>query len=45
MGKTVSLKLHMTLNRVAHAIYNDVSGRSFSGGEVSGVEDFFWLVK
>jgi len=44
MGKTVSLKLHVTLIRVAHIIFNDVGGHSFSGGEVSRAQNFFWLV-
>jgi hypothetical protein len=42
--KTVSLKLHVTLHRVAHVIYNDVGRHCFSGGEVSGVQNFLWLV-
>jgi len=44
MGKTVSLKLHVTLSRMAHIIYNYVGGHCFSGGESVWCTEFFWLV-
>ena len=44
MDNTVSLGLHVTLSTVVHGIYVDVGGHGFSGGEVSGVQNFFWLV-
>jgi len=44
MGATVSQELHVKLSRVAHVIYDDVGGHCFSGGEVSDVQIFFWLV-